>query len=104
MFVTRRFNISRFWASAQPLIVFLEELSRDGVTRVLAFFPPDRNDEWVNEYTNIFGGCPVMIDERLMSMRFELTGECAGVNLCPNGSEPQRRGERGLLEEVWALG
>ena len=37
-----------------------------------------------------------LVDERLMSMRFELTGECAAVNLvfdCPNGSQPQRRAE-----------
>ena len=43
-----------------------------------------------------------------MSMRFELTGECAAVNLvnclCPNGSQTQRRAERGLVEEVGALG
>ena len=55
-----------------------------------------------------------LIDERLMSMRFELTGECAAVNLvvayapscclCPNVSQPERRAEIGLLEEVGALG
>ena len=48
------------------------------------------------------------IDERLMSMRFELIGECAAVNLvvayAPTEANPNAELKEVFLEKVGALG
>ena len=45
-----------------------------------------------------------LIDDRLMSMRIEVTVESVAINLVvaiyPNGGQPQHTAERGVLEEV----